>query len=331
MVVFLLCFFGLMIINFSVSESKSYFLTKEYTQNWKGFLCIFILVSHFLEIYQWDGVVYNMHSFAYIVVAIFFMFSGYGLKYSLNKNPDYLDHFFRKRLLKLYIPYFVSIVLIRIIWMIKNSRFDFSIVDFLKSCVGYDAIWFIKVIFIFYFIFWFVYKYCSKHQTLVMLAATIIYMLIVCFVFKTHRQWYGSVLAFDLGIILADNPKKTVSILKKRSSVVIAAVAFIVFSFAYRYTKEYVFLGWFVCRNILCLSAMLVFLVFTYRVKIGNKFLSFMGKFSYEFFLIHLTVIYLIKGINIPLDIKIFVTYFVSLVLGMVIHYVSKPIIKKFT
>lgn len=329
MEVFLLCFFVLLVYKINFKESKEYFFTKDYTQNWKGFLCIYILLSHFLEIYQWEGIVYNLHSFAYIVVAIFFMFSGYGLKYSLNSNPNYLDHFLRKRLLKLYIPYFISVVLIRAIWFISDSQYEFSIVDFLKSCVGYDAIWFIKVIFIFYFLFWLVYRFCPRYQTTVMIVATILYMLIACFVFHTHRQWYGSVLAFDLGIILADYKGKTECVLEKKRSVVLAVIAFVVFSLAYRYTKDYVFLGWFVCRNLLCLSAMLLFWVITYRIKIGNRFLSFMGKYSYEFFLIHLSVIYLIKRFDIASGFKIFLTYIVSLVLGILIQYISKPIIKK--
>uniref|UniRef100_UPI0025E189D8 acyltransferase family protein n=1 Tax=uncultured Streptococcus sp. TaxID=83427 RepID=UPI0025E189D8 len=89
-------------------QNKEYLNVKS-TSGLRGFLAIGIIFHH---LSQWVTSGDEFSNFSYMgtyIVSIFFFLSGYGLYIQTKVKPDYLTNFFRKRLLKILIPFvFIS-------------------------------------------------------------------------------------------------------------------------------------------------------------------------------------------------------------------------------
>ena len=330
---YIICLIVLFMVLYKITLDKdqSYYFSKNYTQSWKGILCIGVLMTHILEIYNWPNFLYNLHSFGYIEVAIFFMFSGYGLKYSLNNKENYMQSFWKKRFLKIYLPYLICGLLcyfLKNIWIMNE---DLSAIGVLKRITGYDAIWFIKALLIFYIAFWFIYKFFSKKGNLLM-GIFIIGYILICFSLKVDKTWYGSVIPFYIGIILADNIEK---IKKAKVNILFLSICGVLacgMEVLYIIFKDDVLFGSLIIRNLLCLSITIFFLMVTQKIRVGNKFAMFFGEISYEVFLIHPTCIAIVKSLTnnrISIEIQAFLIFLLVVVMAYVMNKIDSVVVKR--
>ena len=86
---------------------KNSFMSIEDTTFLRGFWCIIVVLVHVPAAYQ-NRIQDMLGSFAYIGVTFFFMTSAYGLKWSLEHKPGYMDHFWRRRLPPILIPTLIA-------------------------------------------------------------------------------------------------------------------------------------------------------------------------------------------------------------------------------
>ena len=97
------------VLTFLLPKSNVDYLEKNSTNGLKGLLAIGIVLHH---LSQWISSGETFSNFQYMgtyIVSIFFFLSGYGLYTQIKVKPDYLTNFFRKRLLKILIPFvFIS-------------------------------------------------------------------------------------------------------------------------------------------------------------------------------------------------------------------------------
>ena len=81
--------------------------SRDYTSVLKGLCCIIVVMVHIRDGYT-NSLQDAIGSFAYVCVTLFFMISAYGMQLSVESKADYLNHFWRNRLLALLIPkYFI--------------------------------------------------------------------------------------------------------------------------------------------------------------------------------------------------------------------------------
>lgn len=323
-----LCLFVAFIFFYRVKYDKTqqYFMTKEYSDNWKGILCIMIMISHILELYHWPNILYNIHSFAYIFVALFFMFSGYGLKYSYNHNQDYMKSFVSKRLLRVYIPYLLCNILVDIILRkVILLPEEFGLSDIVEMIFGVNARWFIQVLLILYLIFWVSFKFFPKQGNKIVFIAIFIFIIIgACL--KIDKQRYGSLIPFAFGIVMADRINdirlKKINLVKVICAIILAGI----FEIFYYFNKEAIWLGTVLFRNCLCVAIVIGFLELSKIIKNGNVISGFFGKISYEFFLVHIAALLIVKYrlSFLPIDVQAIIIFVFSTVLAYVMNIIDK-------
>ena len=88
----LILILGLAVILFikaRIIEDRNWFMSIEYTKALKGIMCIIVILVHIPKMYS-NMVQDTIGSFGYICVTLFFLFSAYGLMYSLENKKDYL-------------------------------------------------------------------------------------------------------------------------------------------------------------------------------------------------------------------------------------------------
>lgn len=132
---------------------KSSFMSLEDTTFLRGLWCIIVVLVHVPAAYQ-NRIQDMLGSFAYIGVTFFFMTSAYGLKWSIEHKPGYMEHFWRRRLPPILIPALIANTL----EVLANgfSGETFTALSFI-NINGW-----VKVLLLYYFFFWLVYKIAPK-------------------------------------------------------------------------------------------------------------------------------------------------------------------------
>ena len=82
------------------------FFSKDYTDVFKGLCCLIVIYVH-VKPERGNMLQDAIGSFAYVAVTFFFLVSAYGMLYGLKKKNDYLEKFWRNRLVSLLIPCFL--------------------------------------------------------------------------------------------------------------------------------------------------------------------------------------------------------------------------------
>lgn len=171
----------------------------------KGLAIIMVILSHFAEWWSWfhveegisEKIRYGISRFGPYGVGIFFLFSGYGLTKSAgDKRIDF--RFILKRLMNVYIPYLIIVVLIELL----SGGFE-SKEEVLNLFYG-QSFWYMTVLFSFYLAFiaiWLIFT--NRHiRAVLMILFTWSYS---NYLFKTGEQdfWFISNSAFAIGVLLA--------------------------------------------------------------------------------------------------------------------------------
>lgn len=131
---------------------KSEFMSYDFTNAIKGFAILTVIWAH-------SGAHLNIGGIQFIAgigVALFLICSGYGLEKSFNKNG--IDGFFKKRLLRVCIPYWTITTLGNFIMP------DWSMKEYLEKMIFVKAGWYIKYILVCYVIFYIVKRIKIKYR-----------------------------------------------------------------------------------------------------------------------------------------------------------------------
>ena len=312
------------------------YLSNKSTKSLKGLLALLIIFHH---ISQKITTGENFSNFEYMgryIVALFFFLSGYGLYFQYSNNATYMENFLKKRLVRIFIPFFVFIV----IYVIYRATLGEVInVDFFLSFwkdhsnIIYNG-WFINSIIVLYVIFYVSFvKKDSKIAVYKLVFLTLVY--IFWKAYQNHGDWeYVSIMAFLLGVFWMKNRVSIDKILEKNYFIFLVSFSILIYVFHYYedimknigITNKYVYYG--IVGNLCTMVFVVYFLLLTNKLNFSNKYLDFLGDISFEIYMIHgLVMHYLGKffvssGVNDVL--YTIVVLFVSIVSA---YYIKKLII----
>ena len=169
----------------------------------RGFAAIGVILHHISQesAFQWAGGGYGKPgelsifvNAGYLVVAIFFFCSGYGLIKSLETKPDYLNGFMKKRVLKtLVIPYYVSIAIYGILRFLSGEEMPAAqwITNIIGITMMNEYAWYPIIAAILYTAFYLIFKNIKNQKVCYTLMAVIIVALGVGFCFNGHFVWWA--------------------------------------------------------------------------------------------------------------------------------------------
>lgn len=226
---------------------------------------------------------------------MFFFISGYGLYVQNNRKEDYLDDFLSKRLSKILTP-FIAISSIYLIYRSINGQVLSSLffIDLFRkgSTVIYNG-WFVDIIILMYIFFYISFRLCSN-KTIAILVNTIFIIFYIVLVIRLEYGfwWYNSSLPFVLGLLWAKNKNSIDEILNKYYFIVLVCIISLLFiSHQYSFVLKklhlvdsysYAFLA-----NIDNVIFTLFFILIARKIDFSNKYLLFLGKISFELYMIH--------------------------------------------
>ncbi len=325
------------------------FLSLEQTKAFQGFLAICIMLHHIGQktaaswIQPKTRIVHGLDFFVplgFMLVSVFLFFNGYGVYKSFHAKENYLKGFISRRILPVVLALYTTTIIFFVARLLIGEKMDGKQVLLYLSSIDLcnPNTWYVIVLPFFYLAFYLSFKFI-KNDHLAVLATTLfvaLYMLLGTRInhngyWMRGEWWWNCTHLFPIGIIFAKYEDKIVPHLKKYYWVyLIIAVAAVYPLYQYSRTLCNVF-GYYgenwgapdtvLRRRISLLGEMLVTTDFVFaclllgmKVKIGNKFLKFMGTITLEFYLIHGLFVELFGwqfdgGVNSPHHIKYVIVY----------------------
>lgn len=290
-------------------------MNRESTTTIRGIAILIIIIGH-VGVSGFDLRVFN--PFGGIGVAMFLFLSGYGLTESYKNNG--LRGFWKKKILRIVIPYLVWIPLYHIVMRISPIGLPTQI----QAIPRY---WFIEYLVLAYFIFYFAFKYIKSY------AISIIILIGVISFFTTNNLRAEQSFSFLCGILLSINK----SCFKKQRNIIILTLACMLFLIGATtlFIKQLPLLRVYDLESIqfrflnifikLPIGISLILFLHLLIPK-GNRELMRIGNLSYELYLGHVPFFMAITG-NV---LRLFVFIIQSYVLAYVNHSLTRTINKSF-
>lgn len=330
-------FIILVIISVKKRDDKDFgYLSKDTTVSEKGIAAVMIVFHHISQMIELPKYFVIMNYVGFIMVAIFFFISGYGLSYGLENKEGYLNNFFKKRILSILIPYWV-VNTISIIYNLAISK-TFTPFEYIASYFGLNTItgtWFVTAILIMYLSFWFCYKlYDSKKtswnvSTIILLLIIVVYCG-VCYKFVENTSYTASISAFALGVVWSRLfNDRFVQSLKKNYVLKLCVVTLLFgFVFAGRLVLSYIGVNseilHIILRNVVTLCFILFLLTVTYKIEFKSKIITIFGVYSYEIYICHHFFKTMFSDLTDNAYLFILLVVALTVVLSFIVHRISQ-------
>ena len=215
-----------LLIIFSVKYAKPSHQHKDYldiesTTGLRGILAITIVLHHMSEKIDSGYVFPYFQHLGYLVVAVFFFLSGYGLLVSYKKKgKNYLKGFLKKRVLYLLIIYLLVsaayIVFDIIIGKEMSVKRAFTGLFLSSDPIAVNS-WYITVQLMLYLFFWIVFSLGKpSRKTKILITTVLVALLAVIYrLVNYYSYWYISNFAFVFGMLWAEEKEKIDLVLQK--------------------------------------------------------------------------------------------------------------------
>ena len=289
------------------------------TQELKGLGILTVVFAHFAYMLVTNAdFLFPLSIIAGVGVDLFLFMSGYGLTVGMLKKPLPVLEFYKRRVIKIFIPFWVAIIIIfaaDAIFLDKNYGVSYmiqSLLGWFPTANGSEDVnspfWYITWMMMFYALFPLVFS--TKRPWLSAIILAVIATLIGVYnPLEMGDNWLHRLhtVAFSLGIVFAwalfetkDKENKLVKALKKFRNeakvmplVVIALMLAIVVYMSLHTTSSHwptltAILGkGFFVDQLTSLIIMFAFIVIFSLKKFDNKFFAIYGLYSFEVYLIH--------------------------------------------
>ncbi len=296
-----------------------------------GFFVGLILFSHFnsyVTLANSTDKIYLMimTNIAQLMVTTFLFYSGYGIYESIKNKPKYMDNFFKNRLVKLFVSFSLAIILYIIMNVIlKNS---YPVKTILLSFIGLKDIgnsnWFIFATFCMYISILISFNIFKKnHQTALLscMLCSIIYIFILR-KFGYSGYWYDTVLCFNLGMYVSYYKKNILELLKGKCNYIIILITLLLLFFM-THIHGYNYIVYIIHSLIFVLIVLMV----TLKVKIGNKLLYYLGKNTFNIYVLQRLAYIALNKISY-FNNHICEYFLVSIIIIIILTYIFDLIVK---
>lgn len=278
--------------------AKGTFIIKDFnverTLPLRGILALLIVTHHlsqqvasqdipiFKEFVVWGAV----------VVGMFFFITGYGLMVSyMKKGTAYIDNFLTRRFFKLLPPFIVAMIgYVAAMAIFADRSIVAQFAGLLYGSTPLPHSWYVWAVILFYLLFYVsakLFKQVSKIIIALWILSTL-YFITLKYI-GWGSWWYISIYALNIGLTFAYYEHRIKAFLEKRPkwialvsailAVGLCAVPSIAWLLQLRYVK---FVG---VLAIYWLAPLLVVLAIYVMGMVQNKSLNFLGRYSYEIYL----------------------------------------------
>ena len=290
-------------------------LSLDQTKCFLGFCSVIVMFHHLAQntCGPWRDADYIRHGLdiflnaGYPMVAVFFFCSGFGLYKSIQNKPDYFKKYLVKRIVPILIPSLITELVFVFIRVYNNIPIVFNSPVLRESHETiHPFIWYIPCILYLYFLFYLGFGIIKKESLgFSIVAVGIIIYILFCVCFRYKAFWYNSLHLFFIGLLFSKYEKKIFGYFKEKYIFKLLFVIFVSIVFwilsensgdiflsmvgqndngDYLFTKDLITSF---SQSLYALSFVFLIYLITMKIRITNPILSFFGKITLEFYLVH--------------------------------------------
>ncbi len=306
-------------------------LSKERTTMINGIFVVIVLFSHFNSYATSDIAVDKIYCLFFkigqLMVTPFLFYSGYGIFESIKNKKNYINNFFKNRIVKLFVSVFLSLILYIILNIIIGEKY--SIKTILLSPIGLTSIgnsnWFIFATFCMYFSVLISFKIFKKDNLSALLLCLILSFgyIILVMKFLSYSWWVNTILCFNAGMFFSYFKESILSFLKNNYHYFLTFVLLVII-FALATINNYNYFTY----EIISLSFVLIIVLISLKVKIGNKILLWLGKNTFNIYILQRLSYILYQHLGLT-NYNVYLYFAVSVLTTFVLTYFFDKILKK--
>ena len=307
------------------------FMNKSSSDTLKGLCAMVVVMVHFPEAYQ-NTLQDAIGSFAYVAVTFFFLFSGYGMQWSLSNKHDYLKHFWRRRLVSLLLPQVLINIIFCMVQYLNTGAFQMGTLLNVNN--------YVVVLLEYCMLFFVVMAFCkvrhvksSKWGLALIIAVILASSLLLYFLTinsidgRQGSMWCVERLGLIWGLLLFIFFDKINAWMGKYTITKLCFFGILSIILGLLYIKGYkniFFWGGYLLKAVLGQSLVITVLLLIRRLEIGNRITRLLGSISYEIYLSHVWVMSALAHYFPDLSSGEFIilTYFITILLSMAVHKV---------
>lgn len=266
-----------------------------------------------------------------LIVGVFFLLSGYGLMYSAFHKADYFKNFLTKRIGVILLPAYLMYIfrLMREIFIYKESVSAGYIIKYIfLMYFPVKLNWYITEIIVLYVLFFILYRNKKYKIANILLILASVVFIVMAGILGLNNPWYGSTMCFSIGILFMQMEEKILEWMRKHyvTAVVVSSIIMAIGIISFFKLGEESYFGNIIGRNIASSAFAILVILILCKITIGNFLSSYLGKISYELFLVHPYIITIISIENPVLFTLVCVA--VSVIFAIVLKFISNWIIK---
>lgn len=269
----------------------------------KGMMAVLIVLSHVHNYYSNIGLIKIFTPFGYIGVTVFFFYSGYGVAKNTWENASYLDDYWVKRLLKIYVPYIVATIIYIVVLPITGQALP-KICDVvialsaIKRLLPYS--WYVFIVLLWYLLWYFCSKMAKDQKyTLVAVSVVLATYFIVCGVLEVGPFYYKSIICLWIGVYFAYTEKVSNAAFNSNVWIILIAGALFILSVfgLYKYDRYDDIIYSMIVSISSASFIVIVQCCLSKGLKFYNNVANFLGNISYEIYLLQGPVFILCKNV----------------------------------
>lgn len=252
-----------------------------------------------------------------MAVGVFFFMSGYGLSYSYaHKGDDYLRHFLPKRFSKIILPFALAISA----WQVEEvclygsenlpDRWALMVQGLTRGCLPFS--WYVWVALYYYMAFYLIFRFIRslRLRCVAMLTSWGVQVALVKYGFGWDDYWYYSSHLFIIGMIYQHAERK---LLRVNAYVWMALTLMIALL---------VRVDWHFSEIFFDTAFALLFICGITLVDVRSKVLDFLGKISYEIYLVQGMSLFALKDTAFAIGTKAILMLSINIALAYLLHVV---------
>lgn len=238
---------------------------------------------------------------------------------SYLKKENYLKDFLNKRIMKIVIPYIIAIIFTILAYLLTGQLTPRKIFNSLvegEPVVRFS--WYVLAIIILYVVFYLSAKFLKKKKmiNIAVFGGTILYCIVVNNILGFNNWWVNSCFAFFIGIYWASYKEKYAITLKNKNKIIRYAIMLSIILFAIIgiqfFTSGYAIMDIIndtdladnimrepipvINMNIICIALLFVLFTILEKMRLNDKVFTFLGNISFEIYLYHGLVMYLLRN-----------------------------------
>ena len=305
----LLCVVILTFIEVKIDFEGGYLdtcLKREQATEVNGIFVMLVFLRHFKEYIvcgAYDRIFWVVDGLLeQLIVTTFLFYSGYGILVSLETKKDYLQKF-PNRIFKVWLQFAVAVCLFLFLNLFIGKVY--STPTILLSFTAWQSVgnsnWYILAILVLYAI-----SYIGGLMTSQDRLTTIIFVTAGCCVYAVVLIWcgkgswyYDTIFCYPLGMLFGKYEHKIRTLLEKTYTYLIivvgCAVAFVA---SYLCTLKCHGVIWLAVVELRGLFFVLLVVLATSRIKIGNPVLNWLGKHTFEIYILQRLPMIALSGIG---------------------------------